>query len=379
MSQHDRKRSQHPKGSVPPELKDGDLRWDDDADPSSLELSLGDEDAFDRVTAIPDIPNELLARRLMERADAEAGKTTKPSPGRLARSTPPPLTLELDHDLYDVDHDEQTVKVDQPELAESSAKVPSDPGPSLSFAFTSGFPHDSDLSPSELEELQDEPNAAPRSLPSDLPPALGGTLTERPAPEPAVSRASERPYPARTPAPPRTRMPTSELVLELDTQGPDSALELAESAPTLDHAPDSDLEFAVPLGTAPTAPPASTEQADMKDRYAMGDFTGALVIAEGILETNPGHEEALRCAERCREVLTQMYAARLGPLSQTVTVAIPNDEIRWLSLDHRAGFLLSLVDGSLTLEEILDISGMSKLDALRMMYTLFDQRVITLH
>ena len=123
MSQHDRKRSQHPKGSVPPELKDGDLRWDDDADPSSLELSLGDEDAFDRVTAIPDIPNELLARRLMERADAEAGKTTKPSPGRLARSTPPPLTLELDHDLYDADHDEQTVKVDQPELAEDRKSV----------------------------------------------------------------------------------------------------------------------------------------------------------------------------------------------------------------------------------------------------------------
>ena len=116
----------------------------------------------------------------------------------------------------------------------------------------------------------------------------------------------------------------------------------------------------------------------MKDRYAMGDFTGALVIAEGILDADPGDPEATLCAQRCRDVLTQMYAARLGPLDQTVAVAIPAEEIRWLSLDHRAGFLLSLVDGSLTIEEILDISGMSRLDALRIMFNLLDQRVVSL-
>jgi hypothetical protein len=116
----------------------------------------------------------------------------------------------------------------------------------------------------------------------------------------------------------------------------------------------------------------------MADRYAMGDFTGALVIAEGILEASPSDADANRCAERCRDVLTQMYAARLGPLTQTVRVAIPSEEIRWLSLDHRAGFLLSLVDGSLTVDEILDICGMARLDAMRIMFTLMDQRVVSL-
>src|SRR5690606_12995846 len=138
-------------------------------------------------------------------------------------------------------------------------------------------------------------------------------------------------------------------------------------------------EFEVPQATA--AQPLNSvdsEQSSMADRFAMGDFTGALVIAEQILERDPQHAEALRYAQRCREVLTQMYAARLGPLSQTVTVAVPNDEIRWLSLDRRAGFLLSLIDGSLTLEEILDISGMSRLDALRLMFSLLDERVIAL-
>jgi hypothetical protein len=124
--------------------------------------------------------------------------------------------------------------------------------------------------------------------------------------------------------------------------------------------------------------PASSVPSDMQDRYAVGDFTGALVVAESILDTNPDDEDAKRYAQSCREVLTQMYAARIGPMDQVAMVAVPPDQITWLSLDHRAGFLLSLVDGVSSIEEILDISGMTRLDALRIMYTLVQQNVITL-
>ncbi len=95
----------------------------------------------------------------------------------------------------------------------------------------------------------------------------------------------------------------------------------------------------------------------------MGDFSGALLIAEGILEADPEDLEAPRYAQSCRDVLTQMYSARLGPLDQVVAVAVPSDQIRWLTLDHRAGFLLSLIDGGITVDQILDISGMTRLDA----------------
>ncbi|HTA89395.1 MAG TPA: hypothetical protein VK745_07465, partial [Polyangiaceae bacterium] len=121
--------------------------------------------------------------------------------------------------------------------------------------------------------------------------------------------------------------------------------------------------------------PAITE---MKDRYAMGDFTGALVIAEGIVESNPEDLEAPRYAQTCRDVLIQMYSARLGSLDKVARVSVPSDQIRWLTLDHRAGFLLSLIDGVSTVDQILDISGMTRLDALRIMYQLLDQRVISL-
>jgi hypothetical protein len=129
-------------------------------------------------------------------------------------------------------------------------------------------------------------------------------------------------------------------------------------------------------------PPPSTRQtasrATMKDRYAMGDFTGALEIAETLLLADSADLEAQRYATSCRDVLMQMYLSRLGGLDQVINVVLPPEELRWLNLDHRAGFLLSLVDGASTIEEVLDISGMPRLDALRILATLREQRAILL-
>jgi hypothetical protein len=115
---------------------------------------------------------------------------------------------------------------------------------------------------------------------------------------------------------------------------------------------------------------------DLRDRYAVGDFTGANEIAESILAEQPNNAEALRFRESCRDVLSQMYTARLGPSSGIPRLAIPAAELQWLSLDHRTGFLLSCVDGRSTIEEILDVSGMPALDALRILYTLLQQQII---
>jgi hypothetical protein len=153
---------------------------------------------------------------------------------------------------------------------------------------------------------------------------------------------------------------------------PDAVLELDLSEVARSGPPPAVL---VP---APAASARDLAITDMKDRYAMGDFTGALLVAEGMLEVDADDIDAQRYAKSCRDVLTQMYSARLGSLGQRVRVAVPGDQIRWLSLDHRAGFVLSLIDGSSTVEELLDISGMNRLDALRILYTLYDQRVIAL-
>jgi hypothetical protein len=131
-----------------------------------------------------------------------------------------------------------------------------------------------------------------------------------------------------------------------------------------------------PGADAPHAATSPDPEAEMRDRFSLGDYSGALVIAEALLEDDPSHAEALRFAENCRSVLTQMYTARIGPLDRVPIVLIPRDQLRWLSIDHRAGFVLSHVDGVSSLEMILDVSGMPMLDVLRILYELVEQRVI---
>ena len=130
---------------------------------------------------------------------------------------------------------------------------------------------------------------------------------------------------------------------------------------------------------AATLPPGQDDSRPiMKDRYAMGDFTGALEIAETLLAQDSADLEAQRYATSCRDVLTQMYLSRLGGLDQVISVILRPEELRWLSLDHRAGFLLSRVDGASTIEELLDIAGMPRLDVLKILATLREQRAILL-
>ena len=117
---------------------------------------------------------------------------------------------------------------------------------------------------------------------------------------------------------------------------------------------------------------------EMSDRVELGDYSGALEIAEKILADNPKDLSARTCAETCRSVLRQMYATRIGPLDRVPVVMVPRDQLRWLSIDHKAGFVLSHVDGVSTLEMIIDVSGMLELDTLRILSELAQQRIISL-
>jgi hypothetical protein len=191
------------------------------------------------------------------------------------------------------------------------------------------------------------------------------------------------PLPAREPAQAVAVSPVLSLDVDDDFDG-GTPLELADRHTPADPLPPSSQPANRALDRdmmgSPSAPEVVPHDAgqDLRDRYAMGDYSGALIVAEGILEASPGDPEAERYAQGCRDVLVQMYSSRLGSLERVPRVAVPPDQIRWLSLDHRAGFLLSLVDGTARLEDILDMSGMPRLDALRILHTLFEQQVIAL-
>ena len=52
------------------------------------------------------------------------------------------------------------------------------------------------------------------------------------------------------------------------------------------------------------------------------------------------------------------------------------EEIQGLSLDHRSGFLFSLIDGVSTFDDIIDMASMGRLDALRLLYEMREQGVL---
>jgi hypothetical protein len=132
----------------------------------------------------------------------------------------------------------------------------------------------------------------------------------------------------------------------------------------------------LPAGRGGVSGAPRSDAEEMVDRLSLGNFSGALELAELILRKDPANEEASRIAEESREKLLHMYTARIGSLERVPQVAIPAEQLRWLSLDHRAGFVLSLIDGFSNVEMILDISGMTHFDALRILCELQEQKII---
>ncbi len=140
--------------------------------------------------------------------------------------------------------------------------------------------------------------------------------------------------------------------------------------------PPSTLRAAI-MATRPAPPPAPVEPfADVRELYDAGDFRSALVMAEALLETEPEHVEAREYAASCRETLSKKYLSRLGGLAKILRVSMPPDEIRWLSLDHKAGFLLSCIDGTSTIEEVLDVACMQEFEAIRILHDFRELGVI---
>ncbi|MFO0683564.1 MAG: hypothetical protein U0234_16015 [Sandaracinus sp.] len=196
-----------------------------------------------------------------------------------------------------------------------------------------------------LPDLRDLPRFAERARPPS---------TELAKVEDAWSRA--RDVPEAVPARPRTEtpppFPTAQAAAEATTQNDAISLVQRRSRPP----GSSVLDLA----------------GEMLDRFALGDFSGALLAAELVLGKDPTHAEAQRCAASCRDRLSAMHLARLGGAQRIPQIAVAGSEVRWLGLDHRAGFILSRVDGRTSIEELVDLSGMPRHEALKLLVELVE-------
>lgn len=114
----------------------------------------------------------------------------------------------------------------------------------------------------------------------------------------------------------------------------------------------------------------------IKDLLKLDDFTGALELIDKLLNLEPDNHEALALRAAAEKQLTAMYQSKVGRLEQIPRVRISQEELIWLNLDHRAGFVLSLVDGRMSYDEILSICGLPEVDALRILAELLQEGVI---
>jgi hypothetical protein len=215
------------------------------------------------------------------------------------------------------------------------------------------------------------PNPSPpRGLPIDaraMANALRGHTLSLPADLSPPREETPDPFEPARPAGPQFALP----------EGPTSARRRSlPPSPSFGTASGNALELVAvrAISSIPPSPDPTIEK--VRDRFDLGDFSGALVLAEAILQKDPENADVMLLAEHCRDVLKKMYISRLGGLEQRPSVVMSPEQLRWLSLDHRSGFVLSLVDGHSKVDEVLDVSGMPDLDALRILFDLLQQNVI---
>jgi hypothetical protein len=115
--------------------------------------------------------------------------------------------------------------------------------------------------------------------------------------------------------------------------------------------------------------------AEARDRMSLHDFQGVLDFVQQI----PAHQrndEANKLFATSRANLLKMYESKIGPTDRVPKVRLSTEEVIWLNLNHRAGFILSQIDGAVTYEDLIALSGMDRLDTVRILAELVSQKVI---
>ncbi len=114
-----------------------------------------------------------------------------------------------------------------------------------------------------------------------------------------------------------------------------------------------------------------------RDLLDLDDHTGAvdLILKAQAIAPDDAEVQALR--ERSERTLLAMFESKLGNMNAVPRVLLKDDEIIWLNLDHRAGFVLAQIDGSVSFDDVFAVSGMSRLDTARIIAQLIDEGVIS--
>jgi hypothetical protein len=190
---------------------------------------------------------------------------------------------------------------------------------------------------------------------------------DEPTPDPAFADSLDLAPPTLKPGPPAVII--DDPVLARQTT-PTAPMPMPPPAPPSETADDDDDQS----GLAPAASEGDRIRRRVNEHLhqamiaaEIGDFARAVAEAESAATADPEGLIAPIILARHRDFLHRVYEGHLGDTSRVPLVAVPLHEISAQHLDHRTGFLLSRIDGMLTFEDILDVAGMPRIEAYKIL------------
>ncbi len=267
------------------------------------------------------------------------------------------------------------------------------PGP---FALLDGTPPPSPMPPQAPAATKPQPSpaavessrplhpqkpASKRRTPFERPPAADPARPLAPSSYEALLRTAgvEPAAPAPQPAPSAGASFQALLASAAGAEGdkPIAPIRLTEAAAE----PKRAAPVAAQLPVRAEEPPAAASQVDVllqgvRDLLDLDDHTGAHDTIEKILAIDPENAAARELLRKNEATLLAMYDSKIGDLTHRPKVQLRADEIVWLNIDHRAGFLLSMIDGTVSYDDLFALSSMSRLDTARILCQLLGENVI---
>jgi tetratricopeptide (TPR) repeat protein len=107
-----------------------------------------------------------------------------------------------------------------------------------------------------------------------------------------------------------------------------------------------------------------------------GDLQEGLALLETLVHAEPQNLEAQALLELARGSLLRVYRARVGSGEAVPRIRIPTKEVMKYNLPAAAGFLLSAIDGRISVDELIAVSGMDPFEALRALSNLLEARIV---
>ncbi len=117
--------------------------------------------------------------------------------------------------------------------------------------------------------------------------------------------------------------------------------------------------------------------AEARELFDAGEHTRSLELCRELEPILEDDEELLDLLRQNEEILASSLLAQVGGPDAVPSVTVDAEQVAQLALDHREAFLLTRIDGMLTVDEVLVISGMSRYEAAQCLLTLVQEGLVT--